>query len=362
MIAYVAMTTGFAPYTLNEVAWNTPLLLNAYAATGSIAGSILQLSCIIVSAFIYLPFISLDTRLRNITSKKKFNDLMEVAFSPESGRRLLQQPGDLGTIARGLAVDIFPAIKKNEIYLVYQPQVDSTTERVVGVESLIRWNHPKFGMIPPPVIIQLAEETDKIIELGEWILRTSVNQLSQWRAAGIRQLTMSVNVSSKQLEDPVFPDRYLSIIQETAISSQLVKLEVTEAKALTDQVFKNGTLQQLQKAGAKLAIDDFGMGHSSIRYLKLLQADSLKLDCILTRDIEHCENSAEIIYSINQLCSQLGVEIVAEFVETKEQLNKLQSLGCRIIQGYYYSPPLDADKIPAFCDAMSSHPTASNIS
>ncbi len=346
VVAYFATIWGLVPMTINDVAWNIPVFINGYLATDSISGVFLQVLNLAMATAIYIPFVRLDNKIKANQFNDNFKKLVRFAIDGDvsnSGPRLLSQPGAVGGLAYNLASDMKAALKRGEIYLEYQPQVNSDTGRVYGVESLMRWKHPHIGRIPPPVFIGLGEDTGYIVDLGLWGFEQSVRQMEEWYMAGMVDLIMSVNVSAIQLEDPNLPDNIMRILNHYRVPVANIKLEVTESIALTSHMIKNEVLARLHALNIQLAIDDFGMGHSSLTYLKKFPVSSLKLDGILSRDVLASRSSCEIISSIAELCLSLNINLIAEYVEDEEHLLKLRSLGCPNIQGYFYSPPLSAD-------------------
>ena len=355
-IAYMGTAIGWVPVTINEVPWNAPVFLNAYMATGeSWVGLILQVFNTIVAVFIYLPFVLLDNRLKAEQFDNTFKRLIQVTSDGEigdQGPRYIGIPDTVGSLARGLAHDLEQALGRGEIYLEYQPQVNSSTGKAYGVESLMRWRHPQIGPIPPSVFIGLAEDSGFITKLGLWGLDESCRQASLWRNLGA-DIVMSVNVSATQLDSPDFSSQVFDILSKYRLPMENLKLEVTESIALSGRGHGKAVLEHLSNVGIKLAIDDFGMGHTSLSYIKQFPVDTLKLDSILSRDVLVSRSSCEIISSIAELCRSLGISLIAEFVEDEAHLMKLRSLGCVNIQGYYYSPPLPPDEAYRFI--MSQH-------
>lgn len=347
IISYSAITFGLVPMTVHDVAWNIPLFVNAYLATGSVSAIVLQLVNLVVGVAIYLPFVMLDDRIKTGQFHENFRKLLNLALEDSTvapGQRLLNRPGAVGLMAYNLANDLRHAIDRNELYVEYQPQVNTDTGEVYGVESLARWHHPTIGRIPPPLFITISEDTGYILPLGLWVLEESVRQAAEWRKAGLTDLVMSVNVSAKQLEDPELPEKILEIIHRHELPVENLKLEVTESIALTTHMAQSGVLARLNEYNIRLAIDDFGMGHSSLTYLKRFSVASLKVDSMLSRDVLASRSSSEIVATIAELCRTLNIELIAEFVDNEPQLLKLRSLGCNNVQGYFYSPPLRAEQ------------------
>ena len=342
-VAYVANVTGLVPMTVNDVAWNVPVFLSGYLATGSVAGAVLQLICLTLSTVIYLPFVSLDNWLKAEQFDKTFKKLVQVTSSGEvadQGPRYLSSPDTVGSLARFLAQDLERGLEKREFYLEYQPQVDSRTGQVYGVEALLRWRHPQIGLVPPPVFIGLSEDSGFIGKLGLWIADEACRQASEWRKTpGAEKVVVSINVSARQLDDLELPDKIFAMLQKYDVPVDNIKIEVTESIAIGGHD-GHRVLTRFSELGFKLAIDDFGMGHTSLSYLKEFQVSSLKLDSILSRDVLVSRSSREIIATIADLCRSLDIQLIAEFVEDEAHLLKLRELGCYNIQGYFYSRPL----------------------
>lgn len=340
--AYLAIAWGIVPPTTHDVAWNVPIFLNGYLSTGSIRGAVLQLMNIVLAGVVYMPFVRLDNELRERSLRRNFHDLVKAAEEDSSAAEpgLIYRPGRVGNLAVSLANDLQHALRKGQLFMEYQPQVNSDNGKVYGVESLMRWLHPEIGRVPPAVFIAIAEDTGFINKLGDFALEESMRQASVWRQAGIVDIIMSVNVSAIQLGNVGFPAKVRSLLKRYGLPADSLKLEVTESVALTLHGTQHTVLNELYCAGIPLAIDDFGMGQSSIAYLKKYPISSLKVDAVLSRDVLTSSCSCEIITSIADLCENLHVHLVAEAVEEEQQLQKLRSLGCSNIQGYFYSKPL----------------------
>ena len=350
-IAYFAIYLGLVPPTANEVAWNIPIFINGYMATGSLSGVVLQVVNLSLATLIYMPFVRIDNELREKSFKKNFQSLVDAAIegvTVNNTPKLISMPNPVGNLATSLALDLRHAVRNNEFYMEFQPQVNSDTGKVYGVESLMRWKHPQIGVIPPPVFISIAEDTGFILELGQWGLEQSISQMSKWRMSGALDTVMSVNVSALQLEDESFPDKLMLLLNKYDLPVDFLKLEITESIALSSQMSRNSVLGKLHLYGIPLAIDDFGMGHSSIIYLKKFPVSSLKVDAVLSRDVLVSRSSREIITSIADLCRSLHINLVVEAVESEEQLLRIRALGCANIQGFFYSRPLSAEACFAF--------------
>jgi diguanylate cyclase (GGDEF)-like protein/PAS domain S-box-containing protein len=242
------------------------------------------------------------------------------------------------------------AIDGGEMLLHYQPQIDAVSGRVVGVEALVRWQHPSRGMVPPGKFIPLAEETGLIEPLGRWVLNAACQQLWTLARQGRQGLRMAVNLSARQLREENLVDHVQELLAAYGLSPGDLELEITESAAMENADITIGILRRLRDLGVALAIDDFGTGYSSLAYLKLLPIQRLKLDRSFVRDIETDHNDAIICSATIALAHSLGLEVVAEGVETEPQLTYLKYLGCDLIQGYYFSKPLPENHLVEFLD------------
>ncbi|KPV56582.1 diguanylate cyclase [Paenibacillus sp. A3] len=245
------------------------------------------------------------------------------------------------------------ALEQEEFVLYYQPQVDIFTTRMNGMEALIRWNHPRLGFIPPGEFIPLAEETGLIIPIGQWVLRTACKQNKAWQLAGFPPLKMAVNISPIQFHQHDFVQVVLDALQESGLEPRYLELEITEGIAMyhVDQVIQK--LQTLRELGVHISMDDFGTGYSSLNYLKKFPIDKLKIAQQFVRDITVDPDDAAIVQAIMAMASSLKLNVIAEGVETEEQLSFLLDIKCREIQGYIYSKPVPANE---FTDLMLRPP------
>ena len=234
------------------------------------------------------------------------------------------------------------ALERDELILHYQPQIEIASGRIVGVEALVRWLHPEDGLIAPMRFIPVAEETGLIMPIGEWVLNEALHQLAQWRAQGLSDLRMAVNLSAQQLRNEQIVASAMAMLARHGLKQGDLELEITESVAMQHPRRTAGLLSELRDQGIELAIDDFGTGYSSLAYLKQLPLDRLKLDRSFVMDIEHDANDAAISAATISLAHSLSLAVVAEGVETAAQLDFLHGLGCDIAQGYYFSRPLPA--------------------
>ncbi|MFD0697749.1 EAL domain-containing protein [Paenibacillus sp. GCM10027628] len=236
------------------------------------------------------------------------------------------------------------AIHQQEFHLVYQPIVDSHTGHIVGLECLIRWLHPQLGYVSPADFIPIAEETGLIHEIGEWVLKEACRQNYLWQNAGLPKLSVAVNLSSRQFKDSRLSKRVQKILEETGLPPQYLELEITESMSM-DVKAASGALNELKKLGVKVAMDDFGTGYSSLGYLKDFPIDKMKIDQTFIKGLKHGHVNAAIVHTMIAMAHKLNLLVVAEGVETEEELQVLKECGCGLVQGYYFSPPADAEKI-----------------
>lgn len=229
--------------------------------------------------------------------------------------------------------------------LHYQPQVESDTGKITGVEALIRWNHPEQGLIYPGKFIQVAEETGLIVAIGKWVLRTACLQVKKWQDTCFPGLRLSVNISEQQLRDKNFFHDVVKILEETEFDPLYLELEITESIAMNNSERNIRILDELRSIGVKIALDDFGSGYSSLNYLGTLPINILKVDYDLVREIPFNLKNSAIATSIISLAACLNYEVVAEGVETEAQLDFFRQQKCKYIQGYVFSKPLPADEL-----------------
>ncbi len=240
------------------------------------------------------------------------------------------------------------AIESKEFILYYQPLVDAKSGEVVSLEALIRWNHPTMGIIAPSEFIPFAEEIGVIGAIGDWVLKEACSQLRKWHDMGYTSLSMSINLSALQFRDKEFQPKLLRILKSYQIDPQFLNIEITETSAME---FSNKCVEifnEFKKSNFKIYIDDFGIGYSSLSYLKQWTIDILKIDKSFIREIVYCSENKEIVSAIINLAHALGIKVIAEGVENQEQMDLLLSLNCDVLQGYYISVPLPKPKMEHF--------------
>jgi diguanylate cyclase (GGDEF)-like protein len=228
------------------------------------------------------------------------------------------------------------AIHSGMLTLMFQPQIDVSTEEMIGAEALVRWKNPNLGLIAPLEFIAVAEETGLMVPLGEWVLQTACLAANSWES--IPHVRVSVNVSERQLEQNDFPDRVRAILDETGLPTQRLELELTESFVASDAAVV--VLKKLHDLGIRTAIDDFGTGYSSFTLLKRLPVDTLKIDRSFVTGAAYEAQDAVILEALIRMARGLGCDVVAEGVETFEEMDALRTLGCTVMQGYLFSKPI----------------------
>jgi len=267
----------------------------------------------------------------------------------ESGRnnyKFFSNEMNLKAVERmALESNLRRALEKEELSLVYQPQIDTRTGLMTGVEALLRWNHPETGAISPGKFIPIAEETGLIIPIGEWVLRSACRQARSWIDAGFTSLCVAVNISGCQFKQGNLANLVRQVLEETGLDPANLELELTESILMDNAESAVNMLKELKTLGVNLAIDDFGTGYSSLTYLKHFPIDRLKIDQMFIRNITTDANDASISKAIIAMAHSLRMDVIAEGVETKEQKEFLAAHDCFEMQGYYLCRPVSAEKI-----------------
>ena len=243
-----------------------------------------------------------------------------------------------------LESELSNAIKRQELLLHYQPLIDLTTGNVISFEALIRWQHPTEGLVPPNLFIDIAEESGLIVEIGYWVIREACQMIKKGKVEHQQQLTIAVNLSPKQFLDPNLLDNIQSILKDIDIDPRCLEIEITESSLMTNITDVVDILEQLRIIGIKVAIDDFGTGYSSLAQLKQLPVDKLKIDRSFISSLELSQSDQEIVRAIIAMAHTLKIEVVAEGIETQQQLDILKSKKCNIGQGYLFSRPVPFDQ------------------
>jgi EAL domain-containing protein (putative c-di-GMP-specific phosphodiesterase class I) len=253
--------------------------------------------------------------------------------------------------SRELQARLDSAIGDGEFRFHYQGKFDTARLRLVGLEALLRWEHPRHGLVYPNEFIGLAERTDAIAALGNWGIDAACRQLAQWRAQGLPLVPVAVNVSARQLCQPHLPDFVLGCLQRHAIPAGLLELEVTESCCIDDMAQAAQGLRRLRALGLAISLDDYGTGHAGLSHVRMLPIHTIKIDRSFIRDVDSCGNDAVIVASTIALARGLGLQMLAEGVENGEQLAQLRRLGCPQVQGFYLHRPAPAAEVGALLSA-----------
>ncbi|MBK1685360.1 hypothetical protein CKO18_17550 [Rhodoferax fermentans] len=341
-IALVAHSAGWLVLSGHAVKWSTPIFISGYVVAGGLAGVVTQLVGVLVSTALYWPFVKrLQAERSRVQADTVTQALVQLCHLEAPRRQVLHRFDELGDFARALHVDFEAALGTPQVFQVYQPKHD-VRGRVCGVEALLRWNHPVHGAIMPAAIINVAEETRLINRIGNWSLETACAALQDWKDQGVDGICMSVNLSPVQLDDASYAAFVGQCLARFDLSPSELELEVTEGRTLATSPQADATLRKLSALGVHLSVDDFGMGSSSLLYMQRFEVSAIKIDGSLTRDVMSNSVSSDIIRSIGMLGKKQGVRVVAEFVETAAQRDKLAQLGCDEFQGYLYSPAISS--------------------
>lgn len=347
LISYAAIYIGLVPQVIHEVDWTTPVMLSGYQATGSWAGAILQIICIVTGVLIYKPFVRMYEEQSESRMRRDVKRLVEEVKRQEENNSispLTKREDELGHMARILATELVEAVHNKELFLMYQPQVNCEG-RCIGVEALIRWEHPEFGFIYPPLIIQLAKEKKILQTLEKFIFDEAGCTISRLNEYVPSDFKVSVNITNESLEWDGIEQCIEDVVNKYNIPNEQFCLEITEQDALSSSIDITDKIKSLKMKGHKFLIDDFGMGHTSLVYLQTNYFNVVKLDGALTRDILNNERNSDIIASIVYLGQSLHFKIIAEYVEDEAQRDELKRLGCDAFQGYLYSKPICLDEL-----------------
>ncbi|MCC3302971.1 bifunctional diguanylate cyclase/phosphodiesterase [Arthrobacter sp. zg-Y895] len=266
-------------------------------------------------------------------------------------------------LRRKMSSDLRNAVERNEFRLAYQPVVDLVTGKMQGVEVLLRWEHPTQGLVMPDIFIPLAEESGAILGIGRWVLRSALEQLAEWRKAGQDQdgFHIRVNVSPSELQSMDLVDFVRAQLRETGAAPGDLTLEITESAFVGSGDVETYSMRSIKALGVRLEIDDFGTGYSSISYLRRLPVDTVKVDRALIAEISRDEGQLQFVDAVHRLIQAAGMEAVVEGIETLEQAELLQDMGCCSGQGYYFSRPLTAEQVGTLLASGSRLPLATEL-
>lgn len=340
LLTLFAVNGGLFELQAVSIPWTTPPLISGWLLSGSWRGVLWQVMEIGLATLFYLPFVRRAEAGRAASHARLLGEVIEAVRTEAPVRAMvIRRRDELGIMGRILLAALRADIRKGALSMCYQPKHDRAGA-LVGLEALVRWNSRKFGPIPAQVAVNLAEDGGCIRELGYWVINTACAAKARWNALGHGELTLAINVSPSQLGDPGFAGQLALTLQAHGLNCHEIEIEITESQAIPDEASTNTTLQALSENGVRLSMDDFGMGYSSLLHLRRFGIHSIKIDGSLTRDLQGNPANADIIRAICALGKARQVEVVAEFVETREQMQALINMGCDVFQGYLYSPPL----------------------
>lgn len=354
VISSLAMYLHLVPVASQSVEWTVPALLGGYMATGSVRGSLLQLFNLVVGTLIYIPFVRHSEEIQDKEFLTRIRNLEKAMDEEEHSvwvRDFHWRTYENRQTAKLLSSDLQYALAKGELNLYYQPQMyhDGT---LYGCEALLRWNYMGQTYIYPPLVIALATQAGFIDTLGLSIISMACADMKQAEKEAGYPVPFSVNILPLQLEDPGFADRVMDILREMDIEGKYLTIELTEQVALNPGANLDGQLAALKKAGIRISMDDFGMGHGSLNYLNSADYDEVKIDGSLIKRLPDHIQTCELVGNIMNMSRILKVRTVAECVETEKQVRVLEELGCTVYQGYYYSKPLPRDAFIEYVKAL----------
>lgn len=343
----LAVKTGIVPIAVNYVEWTTPILWSGYLATGSITGSILQVVNLVIGTLIYAPFVKIFDKEMIRDANRKMDQLVDLVKKCEETReivRVLSLRDEGGMVARHLAEDLQTQLIDRKPIMYYQPQYNSKGE-CIGAEALLRWKHSIYDMVYPPLVIQVAEESGKLTALEKNIFVTIMESMPELINILGEDTKISVNVTGTTIQSEEFEKFLVQLSKDYPRYSKRIVIEITEQAALSIKEELIDRLTRIAKRGYGFAIDDFSMGSTSIKYLQTNVFNLIKLDGSMTRAILKNRRSKDIVASITKLSSDLGIDVLAEYVEIEEQRQALEEVGCYLYQGYLYSPAVPMDKL-----------------
>lgn len=342
-----AMSTGLVPVPIHNISWTTPVIMGGYLATDSIAGAVLQVVNLAIGTLIYAPFVKIFDEESVHDSERKMTKLVNLLQRSELENRpieLLQMRDDSGATARLLADDMQYRLKKELPIMYYQPQY-STEGKCIGVEALLRWTHPTYGTVYPPLVIRLAEEAGILLEMEEKIFHSVLHDTSRLLAVLDKEAKISINITGETIQTEEFLDFLEQMSDAYPEYVGRIILEITEQATLQLDDTLIQKLTKIREMGYELAIDDFSMGNTSIKYLQTNIFSLIKLDGSISKSVVNNERSRGIVASITKLASDFGLNVLAEYVESEEQKEILAQADCRWYQGSLYHMAMTVDEL-----------------
>lgn len=347
LISAAATKYGLVPIVTNQVEWTTPILLGGYKATGSISGVLLQLFNLAVGTLIYCPFVRMMDKENEIVGRKNLNALEKALQLSEETRKpikVLNAKDETGVVARLLADELEDQIGKQLPTVFYQPQYNEHGD-CIGAEALLRWQHPVYGLVYPPLIMKIAEEIDLLVELEKDIFRAVVCDMDRLRCILGNDIKISVNVTGSTIQQDEYEKFLGNMAQQYPQYHDNILIELTEQESLKIDDEFIARLTRIKNLGYKLGIDDFSMGNTSIKYLQTNVFSLIKLDGALSLDVLENARSQGIVALIAKLSKEFDIQVLAEYVETEEQRKILEEIGCCMYQGHLYSPAINIDEL-----------------
>jgi lactose/cellobiose-specific phosphotransferase system IIC component len=343
-VSYAAFAFGMVPPMTSHVDWTTPIILSGFMATGSIAGVILQLVCLVCAVAIYTPFVIGHRRSLLRHQGERISEMQKAITKAANteGMTIILRDDVIGNTAREISRYIHSCFESGEppFKLVYQPKTD-IYGNALGAEALLRWNHRDYGSISPVVLVELCNEDGLGTELGRWVTAKGIREYARWKELGLKNLHLSINLDPFHLKDDKNFISFLAYqMRKYKLGPGEIELEITEHMAINSDAASRITFEKIRRLGIELSIDDMGIGYSSLTYISDFGARCIKVDMSLVSEVETDFQQQEIIRSIVYLAKQLSLYVVIEGVETKEQLDVLVALGANRFQGYYFSKPL----------------------
>jgi lactose/cellobiose-specific phosphotransferase system IIC component len=340
LLTTASVSLGFLQFLPTTVPWTTPPVISGWLLTGSWRGAAFQIFEICLSAAFYLPFVRKAEAARIDMMSRKLVETTDAILS-EGGTRapIVWRQDQISHMARGLLSDLRIDLANDTLKLAYQPKHTLDGE-IIGVEALLRWPHRRYGHLEPAIAIALVEQSGDIHALGYWVLEQACACKARWNAQGFTRIGMAVNISPLQMGSEEFVPRLSRTLKKHGLRPDEIELEITESLYLPNTLAVDATLHDLSELGVRLAMDDFGMGYSSLLHLRRFHVHTIKIDGSLTREILSNTATADIIRTIAELGRAQNIDVIAEYVETKAQRDLLGSFGCGCFQGDFYSPAL----------------------
>ncbi|MCM1322521.1 MAG: EAL domain-containing protein [Bacteroides sp.] len=337
-ISYAAVYLGLVEITVRQIHWTTPILLSGFQTTGSLSGSILQLVNLAAAVFIYRPFVLWYDAKTDTSAMQEYNNLVDILKESEAHVTpitLTELKSPAGMLAKSLVNDLRGSIADGSIRLKYQPQYDNTG-KCIGAEALLRWMHPRYGVIYPPLAVKLALEGGLLWEFEQFVTESGAAAAAKLCRVFGDHFKLSINITVATFYNPQLIPHITHLLETYGLKKGNLCIEITEEMSLGEGEETNAIFKQLREIGCTLALDDFSMGHTSLQYLQNNQFDLVKIDGSLVKAMMNNSRSRDIIASIVYLSNSLHFDVVAEYVETAEEKEMLEKIGCNIYQGFLF--------------------------